>query len=378
MIPSARPIRILLVAPSLRILGGQSVQAARLLACLRKDPSLRLDFQPINPRLPGPLALLQRIKFLRTLITFTLYVSQLGARAWRYDVLHVFSAAYTSYLLWSLPALFFAKLYTKVIILNYRDGQAEDHLRSWKTALPTLRRMDAVVANTPFLVDVFTKFGMRIQSITNIIDAGRFKRRSRAKLAPVFLHNRILEPLYNIPCALRAFQIVQQRYPEARLTVAHDGPSRQELEALARSLGLRNTEFIGSVPHSKIADLYDGADIYLTSPDRDCMPGSMLECFASGLPVVATSAGGIPYIATDGETALLVPCGDHEAMARAAIRLLEDPELVERLTKNAFAECAKYEEGEVRRQWKRLYEQLTRQGPRRQEVVAAGGKARSS
>jgi glycosyltransferase involved in cell wall biosynthesis len=358
--PAAKRIRILLVAPSLDILGGQSVQATRLLACLRREPSLQVDFQPINPRLPGPLASLQRIKFVRTLVTFALYVSQLSVRAWRYDVLHVFSAAYTSYMLWSLPALFFAKLYSKIIVLNYRDGQAEDHLRNWKTALPTLRRMDAIVSPTPYLVDVFAKFGMRIRSISNIIDIGKFKHRDRLKLAPVFLHNRILEPLYNIPCALRAFQIVQRRYPEARLTIAHDGPSRAELEDLAKRLELRNTEFIGRVPHSKIADLYDAADIYLTSPDFDCMPGSILECFASGLPVVATNAGGIPYIATDGETALLIPCDDHEAMSRAAIRLLEDPELVGRLTRNALEECKKYEEDNVRRQWKQMYEQLIR------------------
>ncbi len=349
-----------MVAPSLDILGGQSVQATRLLACLRQEPSLQLDFQPINPRLPGPLAGLQRIKFIRTLATLALYVSQLSVRAWRCDVLHVFSAAYTSYMLWSLPALFFAKLYSKVIILNYRDGQAEDHLRNWRTALPTLRRMDAVISNTPYLVDVFAKFGMRIESIWNIIDAGEFKRRARAKLAPVFLHNRILEPIYNIPCTLRAFQIVQRQYPQARLTLAHDGPSRPELEALAQRLELRNTEFIGRVPHSQMADLYDAADIYLTSPDFDCMPGSILECFACGLPVVATNAGGIPYIATDGETALLVPRGDHEAMARAAIRLLEEPQLVERLTKNALEECKKYQEHNARRQWKQLYERLTR------------------
>jgi L-malate glycosyltransferase len=355
---AAKPIRILLVAPSLDILGGQAVQAVRLIECLRKEPSLHVDFQSINPRLPSPLAFLQRIKFVRTFVTFFLYVSQLSLRAWRYDVLHVFSAAYFSYMLWSLPALFVAKLYSKIIILNYRDGQAEDHLRNWKTALPTLRRMDAIVSPTPYLVDVFAKFGMRIHSISNIINIGDFKHRARAKLTPVFLHNRILEPLYNIPCTLRAFQIVQRQYPEARLTVAHDGPSRAELEDLAKRLELRNTDFIGRVPHSKISSLYDAADIYLTSPDFDCMPGSILECFASGLPVVATNAGGIPYIATDGETALLVSRGDHEAMARAAIRLLEDPELVQRLTSNAFEFCKRFEENSVRKQWTHLYEQL--------------------
>jgi glycosyltransferase involved in cell wall biosynthesis len=357
--PTAKPIRILLIAPSVEtILGGQAVQAMRLLACLRKEPSLHLDFQPIFPSLPGPFAPLQRIKFVRTFFTLMVYVAQLSVRVWRYDMLHVFSAGYTSYMLWSLPALFFARLYSKRILLHYHDGQAEDHLRNWKTALPTLRRMDAIVSPTPFIVDVFAKFGLRAGFIWNILDATQFKYRPRRKLAPVFLHNRIMEPLYNIPCALRAFQIIQGRYPEACLTLAHDGPSRSELEALARQLELRNTEFIGRVPHSKIADLYDAAEIYLTCPNFDCLPGSIVECYASGLPVVATRAGGIPYIATDGETALLIPCDDHEAMARAAIRLLEDPDLVERLTKNAFAECAKYEEDKVRGQWKELYEQV--------------------
>jgi glycosyltransferase involved in cell wall biosynthesis len=303
---------------------------------------------------------LQQVKYIRTMIALTVYVWRLGTRAWRYDLLHVFSAAYTSYMLWTLPALFFAKLYSKNIILHYHDGQAEDHLRNWKTALPTLRRMDAVVSPTPFLVDVFSKFGMPIRSIWNIIDAGQFKYRPRKTLRPVFLHNRILEPIYNIPCTLRAFQIVQRQYPQASLTIAHDGPSRAELETLARRLELRNTEFIGRVPHDRIAGLYDAADIYLTSSDFDCMPGSILECFASGLPVVATSAGGIPYIARDGETALLVPRGDHEAMARSAIRLLEDPELVERLTRNAYETCKQYDGDSIRKQWKELYEEIYR------------------
>lgn len=357
---AVKPLRVLLIAPSLDILGGQAVQAMRLLACLRQEPSLSIDFQPINPRLPGPLIRLQRIKFIRTLSTFVLYVLQLSARVWRYDMLHVFSAGYTSYMLWSLPALFFARLYRKKILLHYHDGQAEDHLRNWRTALPTLRAMDGVVAPTPFLVDVFAQFGMRIGYIWNIIDIREFRYRQRGKLTPVFLHNRIMEPLYNIPCTLLAFQIVQQRYPDARLTLAHDGPSEDELKQFVKQLGLRNVEFVGRVPHSRIAELYDAADIYLTSPDFDCLPGSIIECYASGLPVVASNVCGIPYIATDGETALLFPRGDHEAMAQAALQLLEDPDLVERLTHNGREECKKYEESGVRPQWKRLYEQIMR------------------
>jgi glycosyltransferase involved in cell wall biosynthesis len=54
------------------------------------------------------------------------------------------------------------------------------------------------------------------------------------------------------------------------------------------------------------------------------MPGSILEAFAAGLPVVTTDAGGMPYKVTDGETGLLVRCADHEAMVAQCQRPLED------------------------------------------------------
>jgi glycosyltransferase involved in cell wall biosynthesis len=354
----ADPIRILLIAPSQKILGGQSVQATRLLAALRQEPSIRVDFQPIDPDWPRLLRPLQPIRYVRTLIALLVYCSYLALRIPRYQIVHVFSAGYSSYTLWTLPALFFSKLWRKRIILNYRDGQAEDHLRNWRSALPTIRRMDVIVSPTAYLVDLFKKFDLEVLWISNILDMQPFIYRKRSRLRPIFLHNRILEPLYNIPCSLRAFQIVQQRYPEATLTVAHSGPSRGELEQLAAELGLRNTTFIGRVPHLQIGKLYDSADIYFTSPDFDCMPGSILECFASGLPVVASNVGGIPYIATDQKTALLFPRGDHEAMAKCALRLLEDAALVERLTAQAYAECTRYAADPVRKNWTALYHKL--------------------
>src|SRR5262249_11364583 len=264
---------------SMDILGGQAVQAARLLRALRRESSILVDFQPIAPRFPAPFGFLRKIKFVRTIASILLYFLQLLARAWRYDILHVFTAAYTSYLFWTIPALVVGKLYRKKLVLNYRDGQAEDHLRNWRMAIPSIKMMDAVVAPSGFLVDIFAKFGLRIQTISNILDMDPFIYRKRRRLLPAFLHNRILEPLYNIPCSLRAFKLVQERYPGATLTIAHDGPSRAPLERFAQEIGLRNTKFIGRVPHSEIPKLYDQADIYFTSPDFDCMPGSVLECF---------------------------------------------------------------------------------------------------
>ncbi|HYY59203.1 MAG TPA: glycosyltransferase family 4 protein, partial [Pyrinomonadaceae bacterium] len=319
------PLRILIVGPSLDLVGGQARQAARLLTHLREEPSLEVSFMQVTPRLPGVLAKLQKIKYLRTLLNTLLYWAQLLARVRSYDVIHVFSASYYSYLLSAAPAIIIGRLYGKKTVLNYRSGEAEDHLQNWRwTALPTIRWADAIVVPSGYLVDVFARFGLRARAIFNIIELDRFRFRERRPLRPVFLTSRLLEPLYNVGCALRAFALIQKRFPDASLVVAGDGPQRAELEKLARELNLRNTEFIGGIPFEKMAALCDRADIYLNAPNLDNMPSSITECLASGMPVVTTNAGGIPYIVKHEETCLMVERNDHEAMAAAAIRLLED------------------------------------------------------
>jgi glycosyltransferase involved in cell wall biosynthesis len=351
-------IRVLLIAPSLEIVGGQAVQAARLLSALREAPEVEVTFFPLNRPFPRPLRWARKVPLLRTLGNIMFYNAGLLYQARRHDLLHIFTAGLSSYTLWTIPALAIARLFGKKSVVNYRDGRAEQHLRHWRTARPTLLWADRIVAPSGYLVDVFAKYGIRAQSIFNIIDAERFHYRERRKLRPIFLANRSLEPLYNVGCILRAFALVQNRYPEASLTIAHDGICRAELEKLAADLKLRNTRFVGKVAPSKVPDLYDRADIYLTSPNLDCMPGSLLECFASGLPIVATEAGGIPYIAEDRKSALLVGLNDHEALAQRAMELLGNPDLVEQLTRSGREQLQHYRPERVRDAWLALYKEL--------------------
>lgn len=361
-----KPVRVLLIAPSLDILGGQAVQATRILSGIRKEPWIHIDFQPINPRLPK---WLEGVRYVRTAVRRVLYIGQILTRIPKYDIIHTFSAGNTSFALWTVPALRVSRLFGKKFILNYRDGQAEEHLQKFSSARSHLLNATAVISPSDYVVDVFARHGIPARRIFNIIDLTRFQYRQRRKLRPVFMTNRILEPLYNVDCILRAFAIIQKHYPEASLTVAHDGVCRPHLENLARELGLRNTQFVGRVPHDKVPALYDSTDIYLTSPNIDCMPGSLLECFASGVPVVATKAGGIPYIATHNKTAQLVDLNDHEDMAACAMRLLEDPDLVERMTQQARAELDQYEWKTVREQWLAVYRELSNTPERVADMV---------
>ena len=351
-------LKVLVIAPSLDILGGQAVQATYLLRQLSNEPHLEISFLPINPRLPGLLGKLQAIKYVRTVVTSIFYIAALLARVRSYDVIHIFSAAYLSFIISQTPAILVAKLYRKKIILNYRSGEAEDHLRRWKSAVATMRLVDMIVAPSGYLVDVFGQFGFKARSIPNMVDTGSFCYRERRQFRPLFLSNRNLEPMYNVGCILRAFALIQGRYPEARLTVAGDGSQRMKLERLAKELRLRNTEFLGRVANERMAGLYAEADIYLNSSNIDNMPGSIIESFSCGLPVVTTKAGGIPYIVKDGETGLMVEPGDHEGIARSAMRLIEEEGLGERIAARGREECEKYGLEAVRDEWVKLYQEL--------------------
>jgi glycosyltransferase involved in cell wall biosynthesis len=357
-----RKLRVLIVAPSLDILGGQSVQAARLIERLSAEPLLQVGFLPINPRLPGVLRRLQGIKYVRTVVTSMVYVSSLLLQVRKYDVIHVFSASYFSFVLAPTPAILIGKLFRKKVLLNYHSGEAEDHLRRWRSAVATIRLADSVVVPSEYLVRVLGSFGLKARAIFNLVDLKKFRFRERVPLQPIFLSNRNLERHYGVDCVLRAFATIQKSFSLARLTIAGDGSQSLALKNLAKQLDLRNISFIGRVNPESILDVYDAADVYLNGSSIDNQPLSIIEAFCCGLPIVTTEAGGIPDMVRDGETGLLVPCDAHAEMAERAIRLLNHPDLARRLVGHARNEVQKYQWETVRDAWISAYFDLKNEG----------------
>jgi L-malate glycosyltransferase len=350
-----RRLNIAIVAPSMGILGGQAVQAARLLHAWKDDPEVHAWLVPINPVPPGPLRHALRIKYLRTIVTQLVYWPRLFRELARADIVHVFSASYFSFILAPLPAVLVARLLGKPVVMNYRSGEAPDHLKRSVIARAVLRRVDRNAVPSRFLHDVFAGFGINADVVPNIIDTERFRFRARDPLRPALLSTRNFQGLYNVACTLRAFAVIQARFHAASLTLVGAGAEECALRALAAELGLREVHFAGSVQPDEIWRYYAGADIYLQTPDIDNMPSSVLEAFASGCAVVSTEAGGVPAILTNEVHGLLAPCRDHRAVAAAVIRLLDDPRLAARLAEQALASCDRYRWSAVRAQWLSLY-----------------------
>jgi glycosyltransferase involved in cell wall biosynthesis len=355
----SKPIRALIVAAPPDWPGGQAVQAARLLDGLAQEPGVEAELLPIHPRLPGPLQLLHQIKYARTVVYTIAYVALLLLRLPRFDVAHIFAASYFSFVITPAPAVLIAKLYGKPVLLNYHSGEAEDHLRRWPRSTKLIFRLaDRVVVPSRYLVGVFARFGIEAEAVGNTAPLERFTFRERRPLLPTLLSNRNLESHYNVADTLRAFALVERRVPGARLIVAGDGGERARLQSLAAELGLKRVEFVGASPPDRMPELYDRADIFVNSSLVDNMPLSLIEAFACGLAVVSSDAGGIPSFVTGGETGLLSPCGDYEALAANVVRLLEDQRLAADLINRARAACLQYTWEAARGSWLKIYESL--------------------
>lgn len=348
-----KKVRVLLVAPTKPLVGGQSIQAERLERGFEDDSEVELVVQSMNPKF---LPFLQRVSGVRTIVTSIKYWFDLLRKVPKSDVVHTFSASYYSFIISPTPAVLIANLFQKPVILHYHSGEAGDHLKRWKkTTRTVLKRVNRIVVPSSFLAKVFKDNEFSAETIPNVIETSQFSDSASKPEGLVFLSNRNLEPLYNVECTIRAFAFIQKRFHEAALVLAGSGSESAHLKDVAQKLNLSNVAFCGSVSQTEMAKLFQGADFYLNSSNIDNLPNSIIEAFAAGVPVISTNAGGIPYILENERTGLLVDVGDCKGLAEAAIRLCENPEFAKTLADNAKQEVSKYVWKAVREEWVNAY-----------------------
>lgn len=135
-----------------------------------------------------------------------------------------------------------------------------------------------------------------------------------------------------LPQTLRVFARFRQGHPGARLTIAGEGPMREELRELAAELGIgAGVRFAGFLAQEELRQLYESAHLFIhpsfttEKGDREGIPNSLIEAMASGLPVLATRHGGIPEAVTDGKSGRLVPERDEAALFEALLELTRSP-----------------------------------------------------
>lgn len=354
-VPGGWP-RVAVVGPLPPPSGGMANQCEQLVRLLRADGA---DVTLVRTNAPYRPSVVGRVPLLRAFFRLLPYLVSLWRTLGRVDVVHVFANSGWAWHLLALPALSIARWRGVPAIVNYRGGNADPFFSSAPGhVLRSLKAATLRITPSAYLLRVFAKHGLQAEVVPNIIDLSRFAPAPPRPpgSAPHLIVTRNLEPIYDIPTALRALAQVRQVHPDARMTVAGSGPERDALQALAAQLGISGAvTFAGRIDNAHIAALYAGADVMLNPSTVDNMPISLLEAMASGVPVVSTDAGGIPDMVTHGVSALLVPIGDHAAMAAAALHVLADPEKAATLRQAGLTEVGRYAWPRVKQLWRQAY-----------------------
>lgn len=331
-----------LVGPLPPPFGGMANQTRQLAELLRSEGltvshvQTNADYRP---------QWVSRLPVIRAIFRLVPYLFALWNISGRCSLMHVMANSGWSWHLFAAPAIWIAKLRNTPVIVNYRGGEAASFLTgSTQSVALSMRQASGLIVPSGFLKAVFASFNMAASIVPNIVDIERFNNPTPHR--PIRRHllvARNLEPIYDNETAIRAFLTVHCSHPDATLTIAGSGPLAGSLRTLAESLGIGDAvKFAGRLDRDEMAQAYRNSDIAINPSLVDNMPNSVLEALASGVPVVSTNVGGVPFIVSDDLTALLVPPNSPDAMAEAILKLMDDPDLSEKLITNGLTEVQKY------------------------------------
>jgi glycosyltransferase involved in cell wall biosynthesis len=215
----------------------------------------------------------------------------------------------------------------------------------------------AVTTPSAYLMEQMRAYREDIQVLPNGIDVSAYRYKlPRQVLSMVWL--RAFHEVYNPTMAVRVLALLRREYPKIHLTMI--GPDkgdgslhRTRLEA--ERLGVVNhLTIMGGVQKQDVPNKLAGADIFLNTARMDNTPVSILEAMASGLCVVSTCVGGIPYMLLSEHDALLTPTDDAAGMAAAVRRIITEPDLATQLSRNGRRKAEQLDWTVVLPRWEKL------------------------
>lgn len=202
-----------------------------------------------------------------------------------------------------------------------------------------LRSSDIVFVENQWMEDHVRSTGANVVFAPPGVDVSRFHPSDRSFSDRDYLLSvgRFGDTRKNVSMLFRAYARVCDDNPAVpRLVLAGKTAPPDSAWALARQLGIRDSiDFHERVPLDELAALYRNARLFLLSSDEEGLGLVLLEAMASGVPVVSTDCGGPGTAVKDGETGMLTPVGDHRRFAQAIQHLVDAPDRLATLGRQA-------------------------------------------
>jgi glycosyltransferase involved in cell wall biosynthesis len=248
----------------------------------------------------------------------------------------------------------------KPYVLTLHGGNLPEFAASWPRRVGHLLRSAAAVT-TPsrYLLERMKPFRSDLQLIPNSVELDGYSFKPRAVPQPRLVWLRAFHKIYNPCLAVRAISLLREDFPGIQLRMLGPDKGDGSLQAVlrtARELGIADHLFVlGPIPKTEVPKALRESDVFLNTTNVDNTPMSVLEAMASGLCVVSTNVGGIPYLLKHDHDALLIPPDDPTLMAGAIRRILTEPGLAERLSRNARLKAEQFGWRVISPQWEDLF-----------------------
>ena len=242
------------------------------------------------------------------------------------------------------------------------------HSLAYRFFRPLLqRRLDRVAARIAVSEPVVRAMSMYFRAdweiIPNGVNVGYFHPNGRRPSdylvrGPRLLFLGRLDPRNGLDTVLTAMPLILARYPDTRLVVVGDGPLRAHYERRAQPLG-SSVQFVGQINDER-PEFYGTADLYLCPTTKASFGITLLEAMACGTPMVVSDITGFRELIAGGGEAVLVPKDDPAAWARAAVKLMGDPDRREAMSAAGLAKAARFAWPRVADRVLAVYERVTR------------------
>jgi L-malate glycosyltransferase len=282
------------------------------------------------------------------------------------DVVHVEIFSGGAFI-WGAASVALARFLRKPVVLTLHGGSLPEFGVRWPG---TIRRLlgsaRMVTVPSEFLRRRMEVYRSDLRLVPNPLDVKAYPFRIRQKPEPRLVWMRAFDETYNPSLAPRVLAELTANFPGASLTMI--GPDKGDgslarTKECARRLGVEDRiRFVGGVPKSSVGEHISQGDVFLNTTNVDNAPVSVLEALACGLGLVSTNVGGMPDLVADGEDGLLVPPDDAAAMAAAVRRLLGEPGLAARLSRNGRRKAEAMDWSTILPRWKSLLSEVARGG----------------
>jgi glycosyltransferase involved in cell wall biosynthesis len=247
----------------------------------------------------------------------------------------------------------------KPFALALRGGNLPSFAQKWpKPVTQLLCSANVVTAPSGYLLEQMRTYRDDIALLPNPINLSQYSFRLRVHPKPNLVWLRAFHTIYNPTLAPRILTKLVPEFPEIGLTMV--GPDKgdgslQETQQIAAALNIADRiEYPGHVRKEKVPYWLNQGDMFLNTTNVDNTPVSVMEAMASGLCIVSTNVGGIPYLLCSEQDSLLIEPDNAEQGAAAIRRILTQPDLAARLSQNAYNKVRQFDWPIVLKQWEDL------------------------